>query len=208
MANKQEQTNGEVDRLDCVLAPAIQLLDVNYRDAYQQLMARVRELEQKQNGVEVDKEVTIRLALFGGRMRRLHVKGTNTVAELKAKIEQITRIPIARKRLVLETGLPIDHQHMILPQTFCTLRDDQQTLAFYNISEGSIIHLVGMGTVGAGGAAFSIIRRRRRIRETMLRLRQFAVEEDQHEDEEEEPDDLDSTLRARALNNHLLYSDD
>ena len=39
---------------------------------------------------------------------------------------------------------------MILPQTFCTLRDDQQTLAFYNISEGSIIHLVGMGTVGAG----------------------------------------------------------
>lgn len=35
--------------------------------------------------------MTIRLALFGGRMRRLHIKGTNTVAELKAKIEQITR---------------------------------------------------------------------------------------------------------------------
>lgn len=63
-------------------------------------------------------------------------------------------------------------------------------------------------SLSLGGAAFSIIRRRRRIRETMLRLRQFAVEEDQHEDEEEEPDDLDSTLRARALNNHLLYSDD
>ena len=40
--------------MDSVLSPAIKLLDSNYRDAYQQLMSRVRELEQRQNCVEVD----------------------------------------------------------------------------------------------------------------------------------------------------------
>jgi hypothetical protein len=60
-----------------------------------------------------------------GRLIPLKVKSSDTIINVKKKIQE-------------KEGIPVEQQRLIL----CNLLDDNLTLANYNIQEKSIIHLV------------------------------------------------------------------
>ena len=75
------------------------------------------------------------------------MKASDTVGSLKAKIQEIdSKFHIfARNKLISQTlflDISVERQRLILPPTYRTLREDGQTLAHYNVSNGATIYLL------------------------------------------------------------------